>query len=244
MDALVLAGGYATRLHPITLNISKPLLPIADRCMIDYVLDAAETLGEIDRAFVVTNEKFYKDYVEWLPTQKRPFEVIPLNDHTTSNDDRLGAVGDIRFGIEEGCIEGDMIVLGGDNLFDFGLKGFREFQQKMDMPALACYDVGRKDLVSLYSEARIRDGVISEFVEKPAEPETTLAGILCYLLRSDDLPLVARFLDEGNEADKAGSFIQWLITQTKVAGYEVSGRWLDIGTKEEYDRAQKMWGSA
>ena len=243
MDAIVLAGGYATRLHPITLNISKPLLPVAGRNMIDYVLDAVETLEEVKRVFVVSNEKFHQDYVAWLPTQKRPFRIIPLNDRTTSNDDRLGAVGDIRFGIDEGGIDDDLIILGGDNLFDFGLKDFREFQKKMDMPALACYNVGSKELVSLYSEARITDGVLTDFVEKPEEPQTTLAGILCYLLRRDDLGLVGKFLDDGNPADKAGSFIQWLITQRSVAGFELAGTWLDIGTHEEYERAEALWQS-
>ena len=242
MDVIILAGGYATRLRPLTLNMSKPLLKVAGRPIVDYLLDKVDELDGVERVFVVGNEKFHEDYEEWVKDhQHHSYEVIPLNDSTTSNEDRLGAVGDIRFGIEKGGITDDCMVLGGDNLFDFSLAQARAFQKKMDMPAIVCFDVERKDLVSLYSEARITDGIVTDFVEKPPEPETTLAGVLIYLLRAKDLNLVGEYLDEGNGADNAGSFIQWLVQKTSVAGYAVSGRWLDIGTKEEYDRANAMW---
>ncbi len=242
MDAIVLAGGYATRLRPITLDVSKPLVPVAGRPMIDYVLDRVEDIPEIDRVFVVTNEKFYGDYVEWVTAEEREqFEIFPLNDGTTSNADRLGAVGDIHFAVREGDIKGDVIVLGGDNLFDFSLTPFRQFQKQRNSPALGCYDVGDLELVKLYSEARLDGDIVREFVEKPAHPHSTLIGILCYLLRGDDLPLLDTYLADGNDADKAGSFIQWLITQEEVVGYPFAGRWIDIGTKEQLDRAEREW---
>lgn len=242
MDAIILAGGYATRLYPITLNISKPLLPVAGSPIIDYVLDHVEDLEGVERAFVVTNEKFHRDYVAWLDTQyNRPFEVIPVNDGTTSNHDRLGAVGDIQYAIDHGGIENDAVVIGGDNLFDFSIAPFQMFQREQDAPVLGCYDVERKDLVSLYSEARLDGPWVVDFVEKPEKPKTTLAGILLYYLRAADLPLVKRYIDEGNDPDKAGSFIQWLITVERVAGYPFAGRWIDIGTKAEYERAEQMW---
>lgn len=243
MDAIVLAGGYATRLHPVTLNISKPLLPVAGRPMVDRVLDRIAEIPEVNRAFIVTNEKFYDDYVEWLDREASPrsFDVIPMNDGTTSNDDRLGAVGDIRFAIDEGGIDDDAIVVGGDNLFDFSLRPFAEFQQRHGLPALGCYDVGDRELVKLYSEAQLDGDRVAAFVEKPADPPTTLIGILCYLLRAADLDLVRRYLDEGHAPDNAGSFIQWLITVEDVVGYPFAGDWLDIGTKVELDRANEMW---
>ena len=236
MDAVILAGGYATRLWPVTLEISKPLLPVAGRPMIDYVLNRIEEVEEVRRAYVVTNEKFYRDYLDWLKDSRRRFPVIPVNDGTTSNDDRLGAVGDIRYAIEFGGVDDDVLVIGGDNLFV-------DHQRRQDRPALGCYDVGRYDLVSLYSEARIENGRVVSFVEKPAEPQTTMVGILCYLLRRQDIDLLRRFLDEGNDPDKAGSFIEWLLGRTELAGYGFTGSWIDIGTKDELDRANAEWAA-
>ena len=244
MDAIVLAGGYATRLHPVTVHISKPLLRVAGRPIVSHVLDRLEALGEIRRAFVVTNDKFYRDYQAWEKREKRPFRVIPLNDGTTSNEDRLGAVGDIHFALDKGQIEGDVIVVGGDNLFDFDLRPFRAFQRALDMPGLGCYDVERLELVSLYSEVRIENDRVVRFVEKPERPTSTLIGILCYLLRRDDVTLVHAYLNQGHNPDKAGHLIQWLVTQQDVCGYRFSGRWVDIGTKAELERAERLWAKA
>lgn len=241
MDAIVLAGGYATRLHPVTLNSSKPLLEVAGRPIVDHVLDRIEELGEVDRAFVVTNAKFHGDYVAWARYARRPFRVIPLNDGTTSNEDRLGAVGDIRFALDRGGITGDVLVVGGDNLFDFSLRPFRTFQRTLDLPGLGCYEVDRIELVHLYSEVRIESDRVVSFVEKPQKPTSRLIGILCYLFRCDDLNLVHDYLDAGHNPDKAGHLIQWLVTRREVCGYRFTGRWIDIGTSAELERAERLW---
>jgi len=241
MDAIILAGGYATRLYPITLNMSKPLLRVAGRAIVDYVLDRLEEIGEVRHAYVVTNEKFYRDYLDWLKERRWPFPVVPVNDGTTCNGDRLGAVGDILYALQFGGIADDVIVIGGDNLFDFSLRPLVALHRARKRPALGCYDVRRLDLVKLYSEARLEDSQVAEFAEKPADPKTTLIGILCYLLRRCDIPLVGRYLEEGNDSDKAGSFIQWLITQEEVVGYPFTGRWVDIGTRAELERAEALW---
>jgi len=243
MDAIVLAGGYATRLYPITLNISKPLLRVAGRPIVGYVLDRLEEMGEIERVFIVTNDKFFKDYQAWAANERRPFEVIPLNDGTTSNENRLGAVGDIHFTIDRGQINGDVIIIGGDNLFDFNLRSFRTFQRSYNWPALGCYDVGRLDLVPLYSEARIENDRVVAFVEKPPNPTTTLIGVLCYIFRREDVECIHHYLHEGHNPDKAGHLIQWLVTQREVAGYRFTGSWADIGTKAELERAEVLWST-
>jgi len=241
VKALVLAGGYATRLHPVTLEASKPLLKVNGRPIVDYVLDGIETLGDVDTTYVVTNAKFFQDYVEWAKTQQRPFDVVPLSDGTTSNADRLGAIGDIQFAIETQSVDDDLLIVGGDNLFDFSLRPLRELQRAVGRSVLGCYDVGSLDLVSLYSEVHIEKGLVSSFVEKPETPTSPLIGILCYALRRQDVPLVRRYLEEGRGPDKAGHLIQWMRTVTEVAAYVFEGRWIDIGTRAELDKAEKQW---
>jgi glucose-1-phosphate thymidylyltransferase len=241
VKAIILAGGYATRLHPITLEASKPLLVVAGKPMVDHVLDSVETLQEVDCAYVVTNAKFFPDYVAWASKQRRPFPVVPLNDGTTSNEDRLGAIGDIAFAVNDQQLDEDIIILGGDNLFDFSLQPLRDFQRLVDLPVLGCYDVGRQDLVTLYSEVQLEENVIVSFEEKPAQPKGTLIGILCYSLRKADLGAISQFLQEGNSPDRAGHLIQWLARRHKVAGFPFQGLWFDIGTKAELDRAEQIW---
>ncbi len=243
MKALVLAGGYATRLHPVTLEASKPLLKVNGRPIVDYVLDGIETLGEVDTTYVATNAKFSQDYMEWGKKQQRPFDVVSLNDGTTSNADRLGAIGDIQFAIETQSIDDDLLIVGGDNLFDFSLLPLRNLQRQTGRSVLGCYDMGSLDLVSLYSEVHIEKGLVSSFFEKPDMPTSPLIGILCYALRRQDLPLVRRYLEEGRSPDKAGHLIQWMCTVTELAAYVFEGRWIDIGTRAELEKAEKQWSS-
>src|SRR5439155_23773526 len=118
VKAIILAAGYATRLYPLTETRAKPLLPLAGRPMLDYLLDRIREAGEIDEVHVVTNHKFAEPFAEWASSR----DVVVHDDGTTSEDDRLGAIGDIQFVIESAGLEHeDLIVIAGDNLFDFSL---------------------------------------------------------------------------------------------------------------------------
>src|SRR5207247_1714857 len=149
VKALILAAGYATRLYPLTKTVAKPLLPLAGRPMLDYLLDRIREVGEIDEVHVVTNHKFAEPFAEWASSR----DVVVHDDGTTSEDDRLGAIGDIQFVIESAGLEHeDLIVIAGDNLFDFSVAEYVTWWRgKGDSSAVALYDVGSLALVRQYS---------------------------------------------------------------------------------------------
>jgi glucose-1-phosphate thymidylyltransferase len=248
VKCVILAAGYATRLQPLTDDVPKHLLPVGERPMLDWVLEAVREVGDVDEIHLVTNSRFAPDFERWA----RPNGVAVYDDRTTSNEDRLGAVGDLGLAIEEAGLERDeIVVLAGDNLFDFSLPGFVEWWRSKPQPASAVplHDVGDLDLAKQYG---IADTDASErivrFVEKPSEPTSTLAATLIYLLPPEHVRLVQTYLDERRSPDNAGSFLGWLAEREPVYGYRFEGTWYDIGDRtqllEADNRLRRLAGLA
>ena len=239
MKAIILAGGYATRLQPLTDDLSKCLLPVGGKPMVDWILERIREVEEIDEVHVVTNSRFAQDFQHWAMFKD---SVTVHDDGTSSNDDRLGAVGDIAFTLERAGIDDDVLVIAGDNLFDYDLEEFVEFQRgKGVASAVAVHDVGDLKLASQYGIVAVGgDDRIVDFVEKPAEPPSTLAATATYLYHREHVPLVGRYLAEGNAPDQAGSFVAWLQAREPVYAYWFTGVWLDIGDKEQLLAADNM----
>ncbi len=228
MKALVLAAGYATRLYPLTKTVAKPLLPLAGRPMLDYLLDRIREVEDVDEVHVVTNHKYAASFAEWASTRA----VVVHDDGTTSEDDRLGAIGDIQFVVErEGLSGDDLLVIAGDNLFDYSVADYvRWWRGKGEASAVVLYDVGSLDLVKRYSSVELdADGRLVSFVEKPDAPSSTLVATAAYLYHRAHLALVRAYLDEGNPPDEPGRFVAWLVPRAPVYGYPVTGDWRDIG---------------
>ena len=235
MQALVLAGGYGTRLGELTRNCSKVLLPVAGRPMIDWVLERAFALEQVDRAVIVTNDRFYGDFQEWQAGYPGKGPVKVLNDGTTSNENRLGAVGDVLFAIEHEAIEDDLLIMAGDNIFDFDLRPMAEMLAAYGSCA-ALYDVGSLEAAKRYSNATLDGaGRIIAFEEKPPRPSSSAVAVALYMYRAADLELFKRFSDEGHNLDLIGGFLQWAHRQTPVYGCNFGGRWWDIGDRAEYE---------
>ena len=239
MKAIILAGGYATRLQPLTDDLSKCLLPVGGKPMVDWILDRIRDVGEIDEVHVVTNSRFARDFQHWATFKEG---VTVHDDGTSSNDDRLGAVGDIVFTLERAGIDDDVLVIAGDNLFDYDLEDFVEFRRgKGVASAVAVHDVGDLRLASQYGIVEVAgDDRIVDFVEKPAEPPSTLAATATYIYHREHVPLVAQYLAEGNAPDQAGSFVAWLQAREPVYAYWFKGDWLDIGDHEQLLAADNM----
>ena len=225
MKALILAAGYATRLRPLTDSIAKPLLPVAGRPMVDWILDRiAETSA--DEIHLVTNARFADDFERWAQDK----DVHVHNDGTTSNDDRLGAIGDIAFvGLDD-----DLLAIASDNLFDYSLADYETYWRSKDGSAIAVYDVGDRELAKKYGIVDVDDhDRVTNFVEKPAEPPTTLCATATYLYRRDHAALVPTYLAEGNPPDQPGNFVAWLHKRAPVYAYRFRGEWYDIGDQAQ-----------
>lgn len=247
MNALILAAGYATRLYPLTLTKAKPLLEVGGKPMIDWVLDNLASVRDLKIVYVVTNAKFARDFEAWAKSAQdrhRHLQIKVMNDGSSSDDDKLGAIGDINLVLaREPDIAGDdLVVVAGDNLFNQPLNAFVDFARKSEA-TVALYDVGDLEQMKKYAAVTLdAEGVIAEFEEKPAKPKTTLAAIALYFYSKELLPLFTTYLAAGNNPDQPGRFLQWLYPRKPVKTFQIRGKWLDIGSKETLEAANKTFG--
>ncbi|MDQ2983134.1 MAG: nucleotidyltransferase family protein [Actinomycetota bacterium] len=236
MKAVILAAGYATRLYPLTKDRPKHLLEVGGRAMLDHLIDRLAPIG-IDQIYVVTNAKFAERFEAWAAD--RP-EIEVIDDGTTSDEDRLGAIGDLNLVLERHGIQDDLLVAAGDSMFTESLGGFGEFVRAKAAPATVVYDVGSLEAIRKYSSIGVdEDDRIVFFEEKPEDPRSTLAGIALYFYPRTVLPLVKQYLDEGNNPDQPGRLVEWLYSRTPVYAWRVPGRWFDIGSPETLAEAER-----
>ena len=239
MKAVILAAGYATRLYPLTHDRPKHLLEVGGRPILDLLLDRLP-VEELETVYVVTNSKFAPRFREWAESHPAGIEVI--DDGTTSDDDRLGAIGDLQLVISTG-IDDDLLVAAGDSLFSDPLDGFVRFARERAAPVIAAYDVGDLEEIKRLSAIEVdEDSRVTSFQEKPERPTSTLAGIALYFYPRSMLPLVAEYLEAGNNPDQPGRLLQWLHERTPVYAWLVPGRWFDIGTPETLAEAERELG--
>ena len=238
MKLLVIAAGYATRLYPLTEGTPKALLPVGGRPMLDRVLEALAGVGA-DETYVVTNARFARQFEEWSASHPG---VRVLNDGTTSDEDKLGAIGDIAFVLDEAQVDDDLVVVAGDNLFSEELVGFGPYVRERNEPVLALYDVGDLAEMSKYNAIETdAEGRITFFEEKPAAAATTLMGVALYFYPRRTLPLIRQYLAEGNNPDQPGRLVQWLYPRVDFYTWRVPGRWYDIGSAETLREADKAF---
>jgi glucose-1-phosphate thymidylyltransferase len=245
MKVIILAAGYATRLYPLTLTQPKPLLPVAGKPMVEYVLDNLAPIGGIDRVIVVTNAKFAGHFQKWADNYratKSKFDFTIVNDGSTDDTNKLGAIGDINYVIEKERVDDDIIIVAGDNLFSDKLGDFGKFIREKNAPVLAVYDVGNLEEIKKYNSISIDGtGKITFFEEKPKEPRSTITGIALYYYPKSTLALIRQYIADGNNPDQPGRLIQWLYPRTPVYTWRVPGLWYDIGSKETLEEANKIF---
>ncbi|MEP6603604.1 MAG: nucleotidyltransferase family protein [Spartobacteria bacterium] len=247
MNALILAAGYATRLYPLTLTKAKPLLEVAGKPMIEWVLDNLATVPGLETIFVVTNQKFASAFQEWATRyqdRQAHLRIKIINDGSTSDDDKLGAIGDINLVLTREELAGnDLLIIAGDNLFSEPLGDFVKFAKQTDA-TVALFDVGDLREIKKYASVTVdAQGVITQFEEKPKDPKTTLAAIALYYYSRNVLPLFTTYIAAGNNPDQPGRFLQWLYPRKAVNTFQISGRWLDIGSKETLEEASKIFAN-
>jgi len=247
MKVLILAAGYATRLYPLTLTQPKPLLPVAGKPMIEHVLDNIAPIGGIDRVYVVTNAKFADHFQKWADNYcatKAKLDFTIVNDKSTDDSNKLGAIGDLHLVITQENVDDDLIVVAGDNLFSQSLEAFGKFCREKNAPVVGVYDVGSLEDVKKYNSINLdSDGRITFFEEKPQNPTSTLSAIALYFYPKATLPLIKQYIAEGNNPDQPGRLVQWLYPRTPFYTWTVPGLWYDIGSKESLEEANRIFSN-
>lgn len=240
MKCLILAAGYATRLYPLTENFPKPLLKVGEKTILDWLVDDIDEAGLVDEYVVISNHKFAHHFDAWAAN--KPQKITVVDDGTSSNETRLGAVKDIQFAIEQLRLDDDMLVIAGDNVLDFSLTMFvRYAKEKNTSCIMRYYEAEQKKLNKCgVVEIDANDRILS-MEEKPAAPKSNWCCPPFYYYTKEDARLVEKGIESGCGTDAPGSYIAWLCTQVPVHAMEMPGSRYDIGNLESYEKVQKEY---
>ncbi|MCK4244309.1 MAG: NTP transferase domain-containing protein [Candidatus Omnitrophica bacterium] len=241
MKTIILAGGYGTRLQPITAERPKSLLPVAGKPIIEYILSATESLAGAP-PFISTNKRFLSAFRKWQ--RNSPFSVKIITEPTMSESEKLGTVGSLNFLVRKKRIRDDLLVIAGDNIFEFDLKDFvNSFQDKF---LIAIYDIKDKEKIKRkYGNVEIDEkGRIIDFIEKPSSPKTTLVSTACYIFPKRVLDTIPEFLSQTEKGkDAMGYFCSWLLKEKKIPiqSFVFKDAWFDIGSRVSYLAANRYY---
>ena len=245
MKNIVIAAGYATRLYPLTKNFPKPLLKIGERSILDRILDDVDGIEEIDEHIIVTNHKFAEIFNNWVSERKqkpgtKPIRII--DDGTTDNENRLGAVKDLLLAIDEFGINDDIMVLAADNVLDFSFQGFVNFFKQKNTSVIMChhepelYKLQRTGVIAVDDDMKVL-----EMQEKPQHPVSNWAVPPFYIYKKNDLPLIRDCLNHGCGFDAPGNLAHYLVNATTIHAWIMPGTRYDIGSLDSYKEAQILF---
>lgn len=243
MKALILAGGYGTRLSKVTGNIPKPLVEVGNKSILQRIIDDISNIQEITGIYIVTNEKYYEHYVNYKEMNKQEVPLTILNDGTTSNDNRIGAVGDIKFAVEMASIDEDLLVIAGDSLYDFSLTGFMDFYNiNYKTPCICAKKHEKNEELSRFGIVEIdRNEYIVSFEEKPEKPKSDLVGYAIYIFPEYCLKLLDKYEKEGLNMDPPGNFMKYIADTFFAKAFLFNGNFIDIGTPESLIEARELF---
>lgn len=240
MKAIILAAGYATRMYPLTENKPKALLPLRGKPVINYIIEQINNLACVNGIFVVTNSRFYPHFNEWAKNAPTTLPVEVLDDGTTNNENRRGAVGDVAFTINEKKIDDEILVIASDNYFTFDLREQLAKFRETGSDTLAAIRLDDEEKLKAFAVAVLSaEGKVLELEEKPQKPKSNTAIFAIYFFRKETVPLFEKYLREGHSPDNIGAFPQWLLQNHDLYAYKMNGECYDIGTIEMYEKLNK-----
>lgn len=240
MKCLILAAGYATRLYPLTENFPKPLLKIHERSILDRLIDDLSSNKSIDEYVVISNHRFAHIFDEWATSRTEKITII--DDGTSTNETRLGAVKDIWFAVEQLHINEDVLVMAGDNVLDFSLNEFVEFYNIKMNSCVMCHEenvLAKQQKTAIIT--RDDNDLITSYEEKPQVPKGNLAVPPFYIYRACDLARIPEALADGCNADAPGSFAAWLSKSAPLYAWKMTGKRYDIGDLKSYEETQVIF---
>tara|TARA_Y100000310_G_scaffold242976_1_gene247298 strand:- start:6399 stop:7190 length:792 start_codon:yes stop_codon:yes gene_type:complete len=243
MKAIILAGGYAKRLWPITKHQPKQLLPVAGKPMMEYPIEKMDIVRVIDEIIISINAYFEFNFREWFTKYQTRKKTKIVIEKTYSHDEKLGSIGALDSLIKKLKIKSSVFVIAGDNLFEFSVREVCNFFNIKKAPVLVLFDIKDKEKIKgRYGVVKLdKDNKIIDFKEKPKEPKTCLVNTGCFIIPRKDLHLIHEYIEEGNNPDALGHFIEWLIKKRVVYGHVFTNVWFDIGSFEAYNEANKYY---
>ena len=240
VKCLILAAGYATRLYPLTENYPKPLLTVGEKTILDWLVDDIDTAGAVDEYVLISNHKYAHHFYRWA--ESKPQNITVVDDGTSSNETRLGAVKDIQFTIEKLQLDEDMLVIAGDNVLDFSLTKFIAYAVEKNTSCIMRYYEPDAKKLSKSAVLRIDENDrVLQMTEKPAVPDGHWCCPPFYYYTKSDAGLVQLGIDSGCGTDAPGSYAAWLCDRTAVHAMEMPGKRYDIGNLESYEKVQKEY---
>jgi len=209
--------------------------------IIDYIFDALSYIKNVDKINIITNNCFLKLFERWQLNYKNNDKIVLLNDCADTREQRVGAVGGIQSVIDQCNLSTDILVIGGDNLFDFNLQPFVEFFLKTGI-SLLVYDVKDVRIARKYSVVKVNEKYeIIQLVEKPIKPLSSTVTPCIYGFPKNTISVISEYLENGNDKDSLGGFMEWLLQRQPIYGYPVHGKWIDVGDEESLERANKTF---
>jgi glucose-1-phosphate thymidylyltransferase len=242
MKAIVLAGGYAKRMWPLTFETPKQLLPVAGKPMIEFVLEELELIDHIKKIFISTNQKFAPKFSEFLSNRENKRDIEVFVEPSSKEEDKLGAIGALNLIIKEKSIDEETLVIGGDNLFEFRMVDLIDHLEKKNANIVVLDNVDTLEEAKLFGVAEIDEHhKIISFEEKPEHPKSRLVATACYILTKRGIEEVHKYIEQGGDRDKMGHFIEWLCKNDVVYAFTFEGKWFDIGCIEMYKEADEYF---
>lgn len=242
MKNIIIAAGYATRLYPLTENFPKPLLKVGDRNILERILDDVDALPEIDEHVVVTNHRFAPIFEEWLKNANYSKPVTIIDDGTSTNETRLGAVRDLLLAIDRRYIDDDIMVLAADNILEFSLRGFVDFFHDKGTSVIMCHHEPELKKLQRTGVIAVDDDMkVMEMQEKPEHPVSNWAVPPFYIYSKNDLPLIKDCLDNGCGFDAPGNLAHYLADASTLHAWRMPAGRFDIGSLDSYKEAQSRF---
>lgn len=240
MICIILAAGYATRLYPLTENFPKPLLKVGDKTILDHLTDDIASGGNVSEFVVISNHKFVSHFEQWAQTKS--YKVTVVDDGTTSNENRLGAVCDIKFAIDALGLNDDMLIIAGDNVLDFSLNKFVDYALDKNASCVMRYYEQDANKLKKSGVLSVTDNDnVTDMAEKPQNPASNWCCPPFYFYTKNDISLIGDAIKSGCNTDAPGSFVSWICKKVQVYAFEMPGSRYDIGNLESYEKVQKEY---
>ena len=237
MDSIILAGGFAKRMWPLTKNRPKQLLDVGGKSMLQHVIESIERI-EPSRIILSVNSFFAPQFQKFIDNYSGSMHLQLYVEHSSKEEEKLGALGALNLLFNDLEISGPVFIAGGDNLSDFDLRRMVTVAEDTGKDVIGLYDVEDVELAKLYGIAHQEGNRIIDFVEKPSNPPSTLAATAYWLLSKPGISSFLEYIDSGGDRDALGNFLAWSVKKNDVRSVAFRGTWYDIGGLESYREAQ------